>query len=228
MPVSVPTPLDVHIVDGPGWFGAISLIVGVIALVVAVITLLRVNRQVELANKQLKLADDQLKVANKQLGQGAKEIALVSDDLEIQREQINELRRRPKLNVRLNCSMPDRTFEVLCENVGERSTLEFRVRLYIPWEYASNIRGPRVDIGQQIYKLVEIKSARDRLYPGNLVAVSTIWQNEELPFSVYWNADDEFGHYPPQGVGAIDVAASGSSQPGIAPDDVARFLWPTS
>lgn len=222
------TPLDfiVH--------GLSSDWVALAALVVAVVTLIRVNEQIRIANEQLK--------------QGAEEIELVKKDLAIQRQANKELRRKPDLRAMLGANAEYvqvnwfGTLQPTCFNAGIRSTRELRMRFYIP----ANVRvdlppgvtarstsiGNADDNERVKYAIVDAYNTDVLIYPGDFQncepQLTVAFSN---PFVVLWEIDDEFGHYPPEGIGAIrvqDRATQRCALPNHARDFAAFRLRETS
>ena len=213
LPVAIPTPLHVQVEGGlPDW-------VGYLTLAIAVVTLLAVYRQIVLAKDALKKANEQLKVANQQLKLGADEIELVKDDLAIQREQNEEFRRRPRLLVKLavaGAGTPQARVHIA--NVGQRTSNNYRVRVYFP--NSTNVADrnafrkasfAEASIANTKYFILEAKwssiAGESYLYAGESKYADFANLDVREGTTILWDADDDAGHYPKKRLGAIHIAA---------------------
>lgn len=150
-------------------------------------------------------------------------------DLRNQREQMDELRRRPKLEVRLTIKPSDIGGAWRCHlnlfNIGNKTASHYRARIYFPAstrvnEFNANFQreghyylAPTV-IGGESYLIREHPLRHTIEYdPDRRLYINDDgYELEQLlvelkePTVVLWDADDDDGHYPKLGrYGAIRI-----------------------
>lgn len=196
-----------HSADGPDW---IAFSIGTAALLIAAITFIAVLQQIRIANRQLR--------------QGAEELDIVRRDLAYQLEQMVEFRKRPRLLVKLTLKRGLSGKSIHCSihvaNVGSRTTVNYRVRVYVPQSgnlnelnkmYDSDL-GPNPNfrkyalkpIAGKMYAIVEHEVLQSPLYSQDSKHLETVrLSNLDADTIVLWDADDETAHYPRKTLGAI-------------------------
>lgn len=215
--VTFPTPVAVHTVGGPpDWLIWWGFGISIAALVVAVITLAGVGVQIYFARQQIELANEQIQLATDQIDLANKELKAVETDLENQREQMREFRRRPDLRLAfanmvetLALATPQRInlpFDLM--NYGTRATTECRVRMLFP-ETADTGSGSWENKGTK-YRAHEVL-VQTRLYPANKTSLQVDNVRCAESFEILWEIDDEFGHYPATGFGKLQIEVAKSS-----------------
>jgi hypothetical protein len=201
MPVAFPTPLIVHVVNGPDPLAVCTTLAAVVAVVVALITLNNVLKQIKIASAQLKLARE--------------EVDYVKEDLELSRQQLREIARRPDLSLSYQNGELEGTFYDVAFGVnntidmplrvinnGFRATRGWQVVLFVPAEMFPG----EVTATDDVFGVGCVRRPTRNphlLYPSDSFdfefSLISLRIDGNKTYTIYFRVYDEFGSYPSGG-----------------------------